>query len=214
MHPFSECPEWEYQDIANHAAILKRCAKAIFRNLIAGKIPQSIAICDTRPLHQQLFTQLVPPATKYLAGHYRGEDFKCLKFRPVGIGANPLVGAQAAVVHLDLRRFCKEAEGTIRGLDQTFDLPSAHLPETEKLKYLIAVSCRLFAAFLLIHPFANGNGHVARIMLTWLLQRYGYALSNFPIEPRPDHPGYSDAIRMYQHGNVEPLELMIASALT
>ncbi len=75
--------------------------------------------------------------------------------------------------------------------------------------FAIALACRLFVRFLTIHPYANGNGHIARFLLTGLLKRQGYRLKAFPIEPRPADPPYSDLIKLYRDGKVEPFERYI-----
>src|SRR5438270_13447747 len=107
MHPSSECPNWEYKDDPHHAQILKTEAAKVLKAIYDGTLSIDAAALDTRPTHQQLFSRLVHPKMAYLAGHYRGEDFKCLRYRPVGIPANPRVGSPAAVVSLDLKEFRK-----------------------------------------------------------------------------------------------------------
>ena len=209
MHPFSECPNWEYTDDPHHAQILKVEAAKILQAIYDGALSIDVAALDTRPTHKQLFSRLVHPKMWYLAGHYRGEDFKCLRYRPAGIPVNPRVGSQPAVVNLDLREFRKHVRATVAGLDTLMELPDAKISPREKLKYIVAAACSLFSEFLLIHPYANGNGHIARIMLTWILARYGYWLSEFPIEPRPNEPAYTDAILRYQSGQFDALESLV-----
>lgn len=208
MHPFSECPNWEYKDDPHHAQILRTEAAGVLREIYDEALPIAMVL-DTRPLHLKLFSRLVPPGMAYLAGHYRGEDFKCLKHRPVGIAANPRVGSPPSAVNLHLREFRKHTRATLKGLDALMALPDAHTSPKEKLKYLVAGACSIFSDFLLIHPYANGNGHIARIMLTWILARFGYWLNEFPIEPRPNEPEYSESILRYQNGEVDPLERLV-----
>lgn len=209
MHPYSECPDWEYKHDPHHGPILAREAAKILTAIHDGTLSIRQAALDTRPNHKQLFSRLVPPKMDYLAGNYRGQDFKCLRHRPAGIPANQRVGSPPEVVHLDLKQFGKHFQATISGLDALMSVPNARVQPREKLKYLVAAACSLFSEFLIIHPFANGNGHIARIMLTWILARFGYWLSDFPIEPRPNDPEYSDAIFKYQNGDFTPLERMV-----
>ena len=209
MHPFSECPDWEYKHDPHHTQILKAEAAKVLKAIHDGTLSIDAAVLDTRPIHQQLFCRLVHPTMAYLAGHYRGENFKCLRFRPVGVAANPMVGSPPEVVGLHLKEFRKHVKATLRGLDALMELPDAKVRPKEKLKCLVAAACSLFSQFLLIHPYANGNGHIARIMLTWILARFGYWLSEFPIDPRPKEPDYSEAVLRYQSGDFDALESLV-----
>ena len=110
-------------------------------------------------------------------------------------------------------RFARLSPSSLFGLDKTFALPNAQFSENEKLKLLIVVACRLFSQYLIIHPYVNGNGHIARVLLTWIMARYGYWMIEFPIEPRPSEPEYSQLIFRYQNGQPEPLEQMVLRAI-
>lgn len=209
MHPFSECPNWEYKDDPHHAQILRSEAAKVLKAIYDGTATFKAAVLDTRGVHSRFFSRLVHPSRAYLAGNYRGSDFKCLRYLSVGIQGNPRVGSPPAVVHLDLKEFQKHAKASIKGLVLLMDSPDARISPKEKLKYLITAACSLFSEFLVIHPYANGNGHMARVALTWILSSFGYWLSDFPIEPRPNEPTYSDAISRYQNGDFEPLERLV-----
>jgi Fic family protein len=43
----------------------------------------------------------------------------------------------------------------------------------------------MFLAFVTIHPYANGNGHAARLVVWALLLRYGFQPTGWPVDPRP-----------------------------
>src|SRR5262249_49619784 len=92
--------------------------------------------------------------------------------------------------------------------------PPSRLSEGEKMYFSVAFACRLFVEFLIVHPYANGNGHVARWLLTAVLRRHGYRLDNFPLEPRPPDPPYSDLITRYRNGEIELLERYVLSRLS
>jgi hypothetical protein len=213
MHPTSECPEWEYRNDPHYKAILAKEAATVLLSIHDGTLSIQQAAIDTRPSHQQLFSRLIHPQMDYLAGHYRGENFKCLRYRPARIAGNPLVGSPPETVAIDLKEFVKHVRSAVKGLDAVVMLPNSQLSEKEKLKYLVAASCSVFCEFLLIHPYANGNGHIARTMLVWMLARYGYWIKQFPIEPRPKEPEYSTAIMMHQSGKPEPLENLVLMAI-
>lgn len=205
MHP-AECPEWEYEGFPNKTAILQHKAAEIFRRLRASPADNQVFISDTRSLHKQLFESLTPASCPYFAGNYRGSDFRCLKYLRVGIRANPRVGVLPHAVLDQMTRLRQETEAAINGLDAGHHLPNSQLDSTQKLAYTVVIVCRLFADFLAVHPYANGNGHAARFFLVGILGRYGYWANGWQVEPRPPDPPYSALIKDYQDGNKEPLE--------
>jgi hypothetical protein len=50
--------------------------------------------------------------------------------------------------------------------------------------------------------------------LVWaILGRYGYWPERFRLDPRPDHPSYTQAILDYRNGNKDPLENYLLSCI-
>jgi hypothetical protein len=97
MHP-KDCPEWEYSKHPNSSPVLQKKIKAILIELRKGQIDSLNSVVDTRNIHQRLFHQLTPSEFPYYAGHYRGEDFRCLKYNQVVIPSDPRVGFPPNVV--------------------------------------------------------------------------------------------------------------------
>ena len=54
-----------------------------------------------------------------------------------------------------------------------------------KLYTAVVVACRAHAWFVHIHPYANGNGHMGRLLVVAILGRYGYWLQKWTIDPNP-----------------------------
>jgi Fic family protein len=81
------------------------------------------------------------------------------------------------------------------------------LAPVHKATQAIRFSCRLFVQFLTIHPYVDGNGHVARYYLIALLARYGLRMS-WEIDPRPAGP-YAALLSAYRDGDHQALERFI-----
>ncbi len=64
----------------------------------------------------------------------------------------------------------------------------------------LLVSAWLHHAFTQIHPFQDGNGRVARALLTWHLVREGYLSI---VVSRDDRPFYIEALEAADRGNLE-----------
>lgn len=80
--------------------------------------------------------------------------------------------------------------------------------------HVVALASRVFEALLRIHPYVNGNGHIARLIVWCILGRYGYWPLRWTIDPRPTFPEYTVAIKEYRSGNPDMLERMIMQCLT
>jgi len=170
-------------------------------------------VSDTRRLHRQLFSELAPNGYNYYSGNYRGSDFRCLKYQPVGIQGDPRVGYPAEDVGAAMRQLEKCLRSGILGLDESFALPKAKLSRQTKLYYLVVFVSRMFVQFLTIHPYVNGNGHIARLMVWAVLGRYGYWPNRWPIEPRTGDPEYVSTIRAYRNGQPQCLEHYILKCI-
>lgn len=154
--------------------------------------------CDTRDLHQAYFCELVPDGFAYYAGNHRGASFRCLRNRRIEVNADPRVGTKPRDVSSAMKGLEREIQEAIEKLDRLRASKEEHLLET------IIAMCDLHVRFLTVHPYLNGNGHMARFVLVALLGRYGYWPSRFPIEPKP--PGrYYDTLTPYRDGKTEPL---------
>jgi len=83
-----------------------------------------------------------------------------------------------------------------------------------KRYWIVALGCAILELFLRIHPYANGNGHIARYCLTAILGRFGCWLTTFHIEPKPNNPQqYAMLLMAYRRGNRLPLERFILQCL-
>jgi Fic family protein len=67
----------------------------------------------------------------------------------------------------------------------------------------VKFACQVFVAILTIHPFANGNGHIARSLLWAILIHFGYAVPAWTIDPRPPFSEYASMIEAHRRGNVD-----------
>lgn len=207
MHP-PDCPTWEYgNDPRRH--LLSGRVKSILIRLASGSLDTKTVAPETRPQHEELFSGLTPLGCEYFAGHYRGENFRCLQFNQVGIQTDPRVGAVHSAVGYRMSGLGQQILSGLSALDCNILLSAK-----DKAQYVVALACCAFVEFLTIHPFVNGNGHAARLVLWCILGRYGFWPRRFPVEPRPADPPYTQLIFQYRNGDREPLERLVLQSLT
>ena len=197
------CPaNWEYKDVEGATDIVRaRCTALVAR---AANLDAKVVLPDTRPTHGGIFEGLHPPNFPRFAGAYRGDDAcRCLKVYEVKIEADPRVGIPASTVGAAMLAFRDRVLRAIQALDA-----AAKMQETAEKKFFarIRVACALFEEFCRVHPYANGNGHIARLLVTTLLARYGHPPGRWTVEPRPPDPPYSSYIGRYRDGQREQFE--------
>ena len=212
MHPV-DCPGWEYTNNPTHKLELRQRAASIMRSLRLRLIDCARSARDTRECHEHLFESVTPNDAPYYAGHYRGENFRCLRYYRVQVGGDDRVGAAPRLVLAQMATLATTISAIIAGMDRAVELPGVTLSSEQKLIYAVAFASRAFEEFLRIHPYANGNGHAARLLVCAIMGRYGYwpNPSLWYIDPRPANPSYTRLIQDYRNGNVEGLEKYLLS---
>lgn len=205
MHPL-DCPPWEYRDHPSSSRLIVEKLQSVFIHLRSPRVETLGVVSDTRKLHRQLFSVLTPNGYDYYAGNYRGSDFRCLEYCSVRIQGDLRVGYRPEDVAPAMNRFKEVLCSGIIGLDEAFALPNAKLSRQTKLHFLVVFVSRVFVQFLTVHPYVNGNGHIARLIVWAVLGRYGYWPKRWPIEPRTKDPEYLRTIRAYRSGRQQDLE--------
>ena len=200
MHP-SDCPFWEYEQHPQREVVLQTQTASVLQHLRDRTLTTPAIAHDTRPVHFNLFAKLAPPEHPYYAGHYRGEPFRCLRYANVGVNDDPRVGVYATLVFHRTQHLCHYLNLGFTFLDKLHHAPPSDVPDEDKLLNTVAFACAIFDEFLRIHPYLNGNGHIARFLVWAILGRYGYWPERFPIEPRPDHVVYMTALLDYRNDN-------------
>ena len=200
MHP-ADCPAWEYSHHPAKDDVLPHRSREILVELRANQMDHQSVSQDTRAVHRQLFAELAPNECDYYAGNYRGDDFRCLKYYNVMIPSDPRVGVDSAVVRHELALLASDIDSLFASLDHLLALPLSRVSKERKLLSVVDSVCGVFVEFLRIHPYANGNGHVARFLIFAVLGRYGYWPKRWPLDERPPDPPYSRLISEYRDGN-------------
>lgn len=198
------CVPWDYSTHPDRPRLLTGRVEQFLRDVrMRGLLTASIA-SDTRVTHGHFFSGLTPPGIDYYAGHYRGEPLLCLKSYTVGVRGDPSVGFQPSIVLENMARVGRAIDAGVTDLDRVHG--DSSVTDQDRLLRTVRFACAIFELFLRIHPYADGNGHMARVIMIVLLDRYGYRPGRWPIEPRPANPPYGNLIVRYRRGDRVPLE--------
>jgi len=205
-----DCPSWDYEDHPDHKTILPSLCTRLLLRLRAGVLDPLLLSCDTRAAHRFLFSELTPDDYDYFAGHYRGENFRCLKYYDVQVPSDPRVGVYAAGVARAIEYLMGVTGDGITAIDGAYAVPDAHLSKQEKIVYLVVFSTRVLVEFLRVHPYANGNGHMGRFIIFSILAHYNIWPKKWPLD---ESPSYHQLISDYRSGNPGPLEAFVLNAI-
>jgi Fic/DOC family len=127
-------------------------------------------------------------------------------------------GVPAKQVPAELSRFEGAAQLGAQRLDASISAEvTAQQLDTAQLHGVLLYCANLHGLWVRIHPFANGNGRIARLWVVWASLRYG--LPPFiRIKPRPDGSAYAAAAAAAMYGDydvmVPVLDQMLRSYLT
>jgi hypothetical protein len=83
---------------------------------------------------------------------------------------------------------------------------------TEKIHLVAKFAAKVFELFLRIHPYANGNGHIARALVLSIFGCFDIWPKKWPLHGRPPGP-YGAALKASRRGQPELLVKYIVSCI-
>lgn len=143
-----------------------------------------------REWHRSLFEGVELPLS-YYAGEVRDDDpdFPELVGYEVRVGSRP--GVASRLVPEELDRFEARMRTVVELLDDR--IPVGEWPrEAGVLGSVITLCAQAHGEWARIHPFANGNGRIARLWANWCAVRYGLP-AFVRLRPRPEGDRYARA---------------------
>ncbi|MFP4282910.1 MAG: Fic family protein [Opitutales bacterium] len=178
-------------------------SEQLHRNLLAllraerdrARRRESPSLADARRWHREMLRELTAPSPHYV-GRFRGET----GLENVRVHVAGLPGTPPAQVSPELRHYESKLRQLVAHLDARL-APGQPL-DADQLGAVFEVCAWAHAAWVRLHPFANGNGRTARLWANTLAMRYG--LPPFVrLRPRPND-GYDAAASAAMRGDHGP----------
>lgn len=206
---YADCRNWDYNDHPQRNLVTRRSEKLIeLLRARPGRFDR-YGLCTKRG-HVFLFTGMAPATCQYLVGNYRGAEFPCLKNYCVGVGNDARVGVPPAYVVPYLGLFESTLSSALKKFEAETRLKPQRTPPPILLAQFVSIVANFLQMFLTIHPYANGNGHMGRLLVWVLLGRFGYWPVQWPLDTSPN---YHQALSAHRDGNKVPLENFILKCI-
>jgi hypothetical protein len=192
-------PSWQEDDPKNLSLIQGNAAQLI-TELRATAAQRLLPTCEELcRWHARLYSGCEVPVAGYV-GHFRGDPaVPALIDYEVGLGAR-LKDGNLEKMGVWARLVSKEMGAVLAGLNAVFAELDARLPvgksptTPDDIVAVISFTALAHGECLRVHPFANGNGRIARLLVAFICLRY--ALPMFlHIKPRPESDDYIRASR-------------------
>jgi fido (protein-threonine AMPylation protein) len=160
-------PPWTARGV-NRNADYKDIYETIWARLkLSSSDDKILFLLDTRSVHGELFGRFAPEGFEVYAGHYRGEQVESLRRRTASIQyACPYPGAKDVVRFIAPENVAAEISVLNAQIVRMIEMRLEVVPH-----FFECVS--LFRRFCAIHPYLNGNGRIARLMLAVMANMRG-----------------------------------------
>lgn len=178
-------------DPVGHDKLIEANSRALLASLAADAAKRAIpGVALAHRWHKALFRGVAVPSPSY-AGNPRDSDQR----HPDLIGYEVVVGAKqgipAASVPAALTTFQAAIRAAVNAYDESF-AQGVTPSNSDAVLAIVELAAVTHGEWVRIHPYANGNGRVARIWANWAALRYG--LPPFiRVKPRPKGIVYARA---------------------
>jgi hypothetical protein len=139
-----------------------------------------------------------PPGNASWIGRFRGEK----GMENIGVRIGKAWGVHPDEVSSGLLIFEERFQAAIKLLDERVTTQGSLTNETQEM--VVELMSWVHGEWARIHPFANGNGRIARLWANWIAMRYGVP-PFVRLRPRPEGTSYADAAAASMRGDFEAM---------
>jgi hypothetical protein len=192
-------PSWQ-EDDPKTLTLIQNNAAHLITELRATAAQRLLPTCEELcRWHARLYAGCEVPVAGYV-GHFRGDPAvpELIDYE-VGLGAR-LKDGNLEKMGVWARLVSSEMGAVLAGLNAVFVEMDARLAVgksptiSDDILAVISFAALAHGECLRVHPFANGNGRIARLLVAFICLRYGLPMF-LHIKPRPESDDYLRASR-------------------
>jgi Fic/DOC family len=175
----------------------------------ALRLPPSVAMAQE--WHRAVY-QGVTLLVSYYAGETRDTDPAYPELIGYEVSVGTALGVPSTDVPVELNRLEAGLLAIVARMDAV--VPFGRGPsDIADLHAVLRIAAIAHGEWVRIHPFANGNGRIARLWANWVAVRYGLPFF-LSLRPRPSSLIYSAAAAASMRGDHRPMEAALLSLLS
>jgi Fic/DOC family len=200
---------WDEDNPQVRNRIMDNLAVLLLEVVASGRRRDQPSVELVKDWHQRMLDR-VPLVEPAVAGGFRGTGPQRGRLKTYRVVVDQVEAVRPGRVRSEMSLFGRRLQEQVAALDPL--IPAKAPPERHEHQ-VIALCAWAHGELIRTHPFADGNGRMARAVLLWLGTRYG--LSAFiDLRPRPTgSTGYEDASRASMTGRHQLMEITLTNML-
>lgn len=209
MPHHDNCADWDYESHPQRYLLVEKCSRL---EKVLSRHPKFFDKLkfNTCLAHKVMFFKFAPTQCPEIVGNFRGSNYPCLKTYNVHVPMDPKVGTKPNLVKAEMRRFETQIENAVTNYEKQALRLNSPSHAGILLSRFVGIVAHFLVNFLTIHPFANGNGHTARLLVFVLLSRAGFPPADWTIDAKKN---YADALSAHRKGDFVPLTDFLLKAI-
>lgn len=185
MRDHTDCKYWNYDNHPDRLVGLPQRCASLTAEALSGQPTVNGSIFETRPDHAVMFAGMTPPWCACLLGNYRGTpDCPDLTQCRVEIPHDREVGIPPELVAAAMKDWEADCISIMLAYDAWIAGDGSSASLELRLKKFAVNAARAFERFLTIHPYIDGNGHCARLMLFRMMVWVGFPPRRWNIDAK------------------------------
>lgn len=186
---------------------IRAVAAGIYATAVHRELP---AFAAAQAWHRAVYAGVSLPVP-YYAGEFRDSDRRFPELIDYEVQIGRFRGVAAARVPAELELLQTRAQDAVAGPDRAIAVGAPPATPLE-LRAVLLLAANLHGEWVRIHPFANGNGRIARLWVMWVAARYGLPLFLL-LKPRPAGLPYT-ASAASMSGQHSPMAAVLGQMLS